>query len=268
MFYGCQPPKIDLRDYKLNPVVASAAQLPEEFVLEDRMKVKNQGSVSSCVAHATSSILEYHDKGQRELSTNFIYGIQRKVCDREGSGMYLADACKIVNKYGDMLEDDCPGNNEVPKSCDIAEESFGDASKLERAAYFKVSKYFNCKSNSDIKYAVMNHGPVLCSIKWYDKYKVKDGIISFDMASDYGHHAIVIYGWNKEGFLCQNSWGKMFGDKGKFILPYDHKIEEAKGLVDYINDKELVVPKTNNFLDIMYKVLNWIFNLVKSFTNK
>lgn len=268
MFYGCHPPKIDLRDYKLNPEVASAAQLPDEFALEERMKIKNQMTVSSCVAHAMSSILEYHDNGRRELSTNFIYGIQREVCGREAPGMYLSDACKIVNQYGDMIEDDCSGNNEVPKSCDIAEKAFNDAEKLERAKHFKVTRYFNCNSNADIKYAIMNYGPVLCSIKWYDKYKVNDGIISFNQTSDYGYHAIVIYGWNKDGFLCQNSWGILWGNKGRFILPYDYKIREAKGLVDYVNEKDIVIPKTNDFLDVMYKVLNWIFNLVKKFTNK
>jgi hypothetical protein len=43
-----------------------------------------------------STILEYFDKGRNNLSTNFIYGLQKELCSNETKGMYLRDACKIV----------------------------------------------------------------------------------------------------------------------------------------------------------------------------
>jgi len=94
--YGCLPAKFDIRDYKLcsakNPMVV----YPSEFQLKNLPKVKNQGMVNSCCAHATSSILEYYAHNIYKLSTNFIYGIQKKVCNQNQMGMYLVDACKIV----------------------------------------------------------------------------------------------------------------------------------------------------------------------------
>jgi len=35
--------------------------------------------------------------------------------------MYLTDALKISNKYGDMLEKDCAGNTEIPNCWGEAE---------------------------------------------------------------------------------------------------------------------------------------------------
>ena len=74
-YFGCKPPKKDLRDYKVAATIKEY-DFPNEFILENLPKVKNQKSVSSCVAHSISSILEYHDRSAHNLSTNFIYGIQ------------------------------------------------------------------------------------------------------------------------------------------------------------------------------------------------
>ena len=124
MEFGCKLSPRDVRDFKIKAMPAGAAPLPEEYICDLNINVKNQKSVSSCVAHAISSILEYHAKGKYELSTNFIYGAQNAVCGRsEGKGMFLRDACKIVTGYGDMLLDDCPGNTETPKCYEIAEQA-------------------------------------------------------------------------------------------------------------------------------------------------
>lgn len=62
-FYGCLPSKVDLRDYKI--CAAGAPQhFPDSFELLYLPKVKNQGSVSSCVAHVTAEIVEYFDKNE------------------------------------------------------------------------------------------------------------------------------------------------------------------------------------------------------------
>ena len=262
--YGCNPPVVDVRDYKLAKA-SKDDSLPIAYSPMVLPNVKNQGSVSSCVAHATSSILEYHDLGigRNTLSTNFIYGIQKKECGHEGSGMYLRDACKIVTKYGDMLESECKGNDEIPKCWDIAEQSLEDYG-TENSLYFRAESYFNCKDNDDIKRAIYNYGPVLASVKWYDTFKVnEDGILEGKQSGDYGYHAIMIYGWNEEGFACQNSWGNRWGEKGRFILPYNIPVAEAKGIVD-ADDNTIVKPKRNGFLDIVYKIVNFILNIFKN----
>jgi hypothetical protein len=68
-----------------------------------------------------STILEYHAHTTQKLSTNFIYGIRKKLYGSQGQGMQLRHACKIVTDYGDPFEKDCPGNTEVPNVFEIAE---------------------------------------------------------------------------------------------------------------------------------------------------
>lgn len=258
--YGCELSPYDARDYK----VCGVAGLPDAFELDfSNIRVKNQGSVSSCVAHAMSTILEYYDNGNNDLSTNFIYGLQKELCNNETKGMYLRDACKIATKCGDALEDDCPGNTEVSKVFDIALAAYQNEEIMERAAHFKTKAYCSCSGIEEIKTALINNGPVLISIKWYKDYKVKNGILVDGYSEDYGYHALVVYGYNEQGFLVQNSWGKNWGNKGRFILPYDIKIAEARSLIDIDNDSYIAPDKPNKFMEFLYKLLNNIVNFIR-----
>lgn len=264
-FKGCLKSPTDVRDYKIT--CSSPKDLPKEYEVNTLPKVKNQKSVNSCVAHTTSSILEYYELisgREHNLSTNFIYGIQKELCGHEGQGMYLRDACKIVSKYGDMLEDDCPGNNEVPKCWEIAEESLQSEENKEKASSFKIKSYFSCTNNNAIKEAIMNYGPILASINWYDSYKPdKNGVLPIIKKGDSGYHAIMIYGWNETGFKCQNSWGKHWGNEGRFIAPYEIKIEEARCFVDEV-DTKVIIPKRNALFDCFYTLINFFMNLFKN----
>ena len=266
MEFGCILSPFDSRDYKL---AATPTDLPEEYSCPLKMPVKNQKQVSSCVAHAVSSILEYHAEPHTELSTNFIYGIRKKLFNSEGKGMMLRDACKIAADYGDMLLEDCPGNSEMPACCEVADAAIADEAKVNRASTYRILKYFLCTSNKDIKYAVYNYGPVLASIRWYDTFKVfKNGTLTGDQVGNYGNHAIVIYGYTPEGFLCQNSWGTIWGNAGRFILPYHVKVREARGFMDWNGTDELKEPSTGGIWNLIYKGLNAIVNFIRKLIEK
>lgn len=262
-FYGSLLSPTDLRDYQV--ACGAPADLPETFELDfSNIKIKNQGRVNSCVAHAISTILEYHSKGLYNLSTNFFYGIQKSYCDHEGQGMYLRDACKIATKLGDPTLDDCPGNNEVPNCYSVAEEAMANSAIMERAADFRTASYYACKNNDDIKQALVNYGPILASIQWFKDLKAKNGILTkTGNSTEGGYHAFVIYGYNEQGFLCQNSWGKTWGKGGRFILPYDFKIREARGLIDLENDTFVTPPKKSKWAEYLYKLVNLIVNLLR-----
>ena len=186
MKFGCILSPYDSRDFKLSSTATKGTNLPAEYICPLKMPVKNQGYVGSCVAHAVSSILEYHAIPYQKLSTNFIYGIQKKLFNREGDGMMLRDACKIAADYGDMLLTDCPGNTEVPDCYEIANEAFADDAKVNRASTYRLLKYFLCTSNKDIKHALYNYGPVLASIRWYYNFKVsRDGVLEGEQKGPY-----------------------------------------------------------------------------------
>lgn len=263
MQFGCILSPFDLRDFKIK---AAATALPDTYTCPIDVKVKSQGSVGSCVAHAVSSILEYHTNAAVSLSTNFLYGIQKKLFNRDGKGMILRDACKIAVEYGDMLLEDCPGNVEVPKCHGIAAEAFEDKDKLERAITYHISNYFLCSNAEEIKQALVNHGPVLASMKWYNNYKTdKNGVLYGDQSGSYNYHAIMVYGYTPEGFWCQNSWGKTWGKGGKFFVPNNIKFNEARGFVDCDGcgtHDDIHVPKRNWLFDIFYKGINVLVNIV------
>jgi hypothetical protein len=182
--------------------------------------------------------------------------------NRLEGGMYLRDACKIVKDYGDATEASIGGNTEQPKCTEWLKEKLTDEI-YDEAKNYRVQSYARCSTINDIKHALMNYGPVLASIKWYDKYTFNNNnCIIFNRSSDYGHHAIMICGWDKNGWICQNSWGRNWNGNGKFVYPYTEKLAEAWSFVDAQND-DIVVPKSNSWLDIFYKLINSIINLFK-----
>lgn len=254
---------VDVRDYRL-ACVGNEAEFPEEFELKIP-KIKNQKNKSSCVAHSIASTIEHFNMVQNndntKMSTNYIYG-NRTNMNYAGKGMYTRKAIANACKYGDVIESDFPGNTEVP---DVIEE-FEDKkfSLYDKGVPYRFSSYYSVKSKNEIKTALMQNGPVIFAMKWYDDIEVQDGIIHTAQNGDAGGHCMVIYGWNKDGWKILNSWGTGWGINGTAILPYDIKIKEAYGIVDNIvNDVEVIKPYDGKFGQIIAKILNWILNLIK-----
>lgn len=262
--FGVRPPKTDLRDY----MVKAGAINVENFELTGLPSVKNQRSVSSCAAHSSSSILEWFNNKEtneyRELSTGFIYAMQGVAFNRFDRGMYLRDVCKIIQKYGDCLVETVPYNIEMPECYNHLKKDLND-DVYNEAAICRIKSYARCTTDKAIKYALMQYSPVLMSVKWYNSCKVgKDGTVNFDTTSGNGYHAVMVYGFNEKGWLCQNSWGKLWGNNGRFILPYKYGFREAWSFVDEKNSN-IHKPRQSSVLDLLYKAFNFIINL---FTEK
>ena len=77
--------------------------------------------------------------------------------------------------------------------CQIQTELNKDV--YNEAYRFHIQSYAQCKTDNAIKHAIMNYGPVLASIKWYDKNKLlPNSVIEFDETSNYGDYAVMVYG--------------------------------------------------------------------------
>lgn len=261
--------KPDVRDYTAN---TNVAEFPDEFELK-LPKVKNQSIVSSCVAHALSTVVEYFNKKEsgkyKEMSTGYIYG-NRRLTLHKGKGMYTKDAIKTVSKYGDVPNVYFPVNVEVPYAIEKFEN---EVDKIEENGYFfKFHEYFKLKNKDAIKTSLMENGPAIMSMHWFDDIKVVNGVMQTKCVKSKktGGHCMVIYGWNETGWKVRNSWGRAWGDKGNVVIPYEVPFKEVWGIRDAKADSNLVLKKPFNTKTgaLFAKVLNSIIGLIYNLFNK
>lgn len=263
---GALPERIDIRDYKLTCPI-TATNFPDEFEIKP-CAVKNQGAVGSCVAHAIAETIEYYNKVQdnitKKMSVGFIYGNRRNSLSKS-PGMYVREALSNARNYGDVYLTDFNENKETPEIINLFEERY--ESLKDKAYPFRFSTYFRVKSDDDIKYALMNYGPVIFAMNWYSDIKVRvDGVITTtqDKNKIRGGHCMIIYGWNEKGWKIQNSWGATWGLRGKAILPYSITKSECWGITDEIHaNDDVVKPFHSKLLKFLVKVVNFILNLFK-----
>lgn len=225
---------LDVRDYKA-VCVAATEEFPEEFELQ-MPEIKSQGSVGSCVGHAIATAIEYFSRLQgddnREMSVGFIYG-NRTTSNHIGCGMVVRDALEAARKYGDVVKTLFPYNKEVPEIIEMFNDNY---IKLAPDAYpNRITSYYRVYNENEIKASLMEHRPIIFAMEWFGDIRIdKYGMMNTkqESSSKNGHHCMVIYGWNKDGWLIQNSWGKFWGNDGRAIIPYDIKLDEMWSIID------------------------------------
>ena len=196
------------------------------------------------------------------MSVGYIYG-NRRDSVWENEGMITRDALKSLTKYGDVAHEKFPYNKEVPEIINLFENDC--ESLYESGTVNRIGTYFRTNTEEEIKSALMNYGPVVFSIQWYKDIKVVDGKIttSFDSDKKSGYHCMIIYGWNKDGWKIQNSWGTGWGNKGRAILPYSYPLKEAWGITDTVLDttEDIVKPYSRPVLKIIAKIINFFYKI-------
>lgn len=262
MKLGALDSKIDLRDYKYKP--AKSTLTPEEYELY-HPKAKNQGSVGSCVAHVASEIAEYYNYTQHNsthrMSAGFIYGYRY---DYVEDGMYLRDALKTLKSLGTVPNKYFSHNKEVPEIIDLVKS---DYDTLKDYLGSKISTYYRIELSdiNSIKLALMNSGPVMASVEWYDDaYVNQSGVLttSCNAQLSRGYHCILIYGWDTRGWKFLNSWGSSWGEGGTAVLPYDYKLREVWGVTDTITS-DIRVPSKNKLVQLILKFISIVLNTIR-----
>jgi C1A family cysteine protease len=256
----------DVRDFQ---ICAAGGDFPAEFRCPLTVPIKNQGSKPTCVAHAVSSLLEYHYKRQtnsaESFSTEFIYGL-REPGYFMGDGMVIRNALNTVLKYGDPFHYECVGNNSVKEAKANIEEKIDEYKQM--AYPHRISSYYRCSTENAIKTALMEYGPVITSMNTYDGAKLVDDVYTYSPDANYGRHCVMIVGWNEKGWIIQNSWGRTYGGDGYFILPFDFKLNESWGITDDILDNELMIEKPSKFVIFFSSIINIIMNFFNQFTKQ
>lgn len=258
---GAYESEPDIRDYKIAGT-SLAEEYPDGYELP-MPPVKNQGAVSSCVAHAIALTAEYFNSVQlninEPLSVGYIYG-NRVFPLTNGKGMTTRFAIANFCADGTPFEVDFPTHCEVPEIITAVKEKKDQLH--DKASKFRFTSYVKVAKEKEIKTALMSGSPVIIAVNWYKDMKVRDGKVVSSFAEKRGGHALVLYGWNKEGWLIQNSWGEYWGNQGCAIYPYDYPIREAFAIIDMntsLIDIEKPFAASSKFMRQCVRILNKLY---------
>ena len=113
----------------------------------------------------------------------------------------------------------------------------------------------------------MHYGPVVVSMTCKDGAKIVDDIYVYENgAKSIGRPCVLIVGWNKFGWIIQNSWGETYASDGYFTLPFSVKLNEAWGVVDQEDDYSLIeIKKRGKFMEGIYQLFNAVVNFAINF---
>lgn len=237
--FGAIPSPIDIRDYQ-GICSVSSEEFPEEFSVK-MGAIKDQGSVGSCVAHSIAEVIESFNIAQGEttepMSVGYIYG-NRLNSVWKGKGMITRDAIAQTLEYGDVPYSAFPYNKEIPDIITLWNEKY--VSLFPKGYPYRFTSYYRLNTDNDVKASLMQHGAVVIAMSWYKDTYVLNGVLHTTQDQQYysGGHALALYGWNKQGWLVQNSWGADWGNNGTVIIPYDLKINEKWGIIDEYSEAQ------------------------------
>ena len=94
----------------------------------------------------------------------------------------------------------------------------------------RIEAYAMIKTELALKQALLLNGPCIGGLYVRDPLAIE----FWNGSQNNGGHAISIVGYNKEGFIIRNSWGKLYADNGYAVVKYKdfNKILECWTIID------------------------------------
>lgn len=214
-------------------VSSETSILPTHYDLREKERspqVKDQGNKGTCWAAASLAALESSMLPEQpyvfstdNMSLENSFGLTQN-----DGGEYTMSLAYLVSWQGPVLESDDPYDGEGVKG-------------LEPVKHVQGAQIVESKDFEKIKEAVFKYGGVQTSI-YSTLQNVNSQSPFYNKATnsycyvggEKPNHDVVIIGWDDsyskdnfpgslEGdgaFICQNSWGKSFGDNGVFYVSY------------------------------------------------
>lgn len=214
----------DPRDWNVSTTVkeVSIKSLPKTFdYRKDLLPVRNQGRQGSCFAFSIAAMKqwqEFKEHGLQEyFSPQFFYDNRSNAYDNNpdnDEGMTSRDAMKLLKTIGICFEADYPYNYAKKTRDEIPPEIY------EKAKNFTIRSYARIYSIDDLKKSLFINGPCIITVPVYS-YTHQMWKPQHKGQSHNGGHAMCVVGYNKEGFILRNSWGRSWNEDGHCIFPYD-----------------------------------------------
>lgn len=232
IFLDAVPSLEDSRDYRYSQ---KKADLRESVDLREwDSPVDDQKSIGSCVGNAIANAYELmvrqlYPKKFVNLSRLFIY-YNSRIFDnsyKQDVGTYIRDGMKSVAKYGVCSEALWP-YNESKFSSQPTPDCYVDASARV------ITRYETLYTLRDLIEVLNDSRPVVIGMYVYDDFMSlgpTKPVVKVPSASDQslGSHAVAVIGYDldRQLFLAKNSFGKNWGDKGYFWIPFEYMRTEV-----------------------------------------
>lgn len=241
---------VDLRDRPyLPPPVSLMEEYPSSAELSNYLVrytkaglILDQGQEGACTGFGLACVINYllWRKQGREPEFNFqpvsprmLYDFARRYDEYSGED-YEGSSCRGALK-GWFHHGVCPETDWPYKAQGITQPRFGyvaSAIRTTLGVYYRI----DVKSITDLQAAIQEVGAIYVSAFTHDGWKLKTGKgkktpasinhttvprIAFNgRASQENGHAFALVGFNGDGFIVQNSWGKSWGSGGFAVLTY------------------------------------------------
>ena len=225
---GLKPQSHDARDYPLEKAGFSTG-LSETVDLRPLLKpVKDQGVFESCTAFATGTLFDYVAHHKKKIGTwkdfdyseayQWYYTRLEEGTQLENTGVMLRNCFKTIMKHGFTTQEYWDFIDGYKTAPDDAARLSAEFYKLYLSQFNGYYSIYPGNTNS-IKSVLSNGYPVVFGMRVnMDFTKIKGNTLIKTMPNPQYGHAMLIVGYNKDGFIVRNSWGPAWGDQGYCVL--------------------------------------------------
>jgi len=231
--WGWKKDKPDSRDKFLCFSTETKAMTPRLVDLRDKQnfEIYNQGMLGSCTANALGAAFQYEQvrQGLQSFTPSrlFIYWNERNAEGNvdEDAGAYIRDGIKVMVQYGVCDEALWP-YIESKFTEKPSEKAYAEAEKSQVLEYARVNQTLE-----DMKACLAAGYPIVFGFVVYSSFQCCWTALTGKMTMPgccgdvaMGGHAVQACGYDddRKVFIVRNSWGKTWGDKGHFYMPYDY----------------------------------------------
>jgi len=223
--------KKDERDHKFLKIV-KPGQTPSSFSLQNKIGlILDQGEIGSCVSNAFAQYINMSTNKTVKISRLYHYYCGRALggdSSADDTGLDIRTAAKIIQKYGASSENIWPYR--TAQFSTLPPFNVFKASKLFR----KYNYAFVNQDLGSLKVCLsVNKSPIIFGFSVYDSFmnSVNGQITLPDVNTEtlQGGHCMLIVGFNdtNQSFICVNSWGNQWGDKGYCYMPYAYILDPS-----------------------------------------
>ncbi|MGH8176957.1 MAG: C1 family peptidase [Steroidobacter sp.] len=248
-----RPDRLDLRDREFTPGVASLPdQWPDDAAIRRLLPnyckaglVLDQESEGACTGFGLACVINYlhwrntltnRAKSRRpeQVSPRMLYHLARFYDEWPGEdydGSSCRGALKAWHKHGVCAEQHWPYRDKTRKVRFVPPAPGWSSDALQRrlGVYYRVNR----ASVVDMQAAILEIGAIYVSSDVHDGWAIaarKREVTGHDSLpavkpikrqDTLGGHAYALVGFNRVGFVIQNSWGEQWGNCGFGVLPYE-----------------------------------------------